>query len=137
MWIRLVGEQVRDHGLKIRAIASSEDSEKLGRSYRFRLRTFFLTRQKSRDLTVDGADEVAPGLTLIRPPASSTRARSRCRLAWRSLQAMRTYQPDAWSPLAPIPDYRHPQRATNSSAPRLYLRLNRVCSSPPTSPTNP
>ena len=33
MWIKLLGEQVRDHGLKIRAIASSELSEKLGRSY--------------------------------------------------------------------------------------------------------
>src|SRR5215472_15661251 len=33
LWIKLLGEQVRDHGLKIRALASSEDSERLGRSY--------------------------------------------------------------------------------------------------------
>ena len=32
LWIKLLGEQVRDHGLQIRAIASSEDSERLGRS---------------------------------------------------------------------------------------------------------
>ena len=64
MWIRLVGEQVRDHGLKIRAIASSEDSEKLGRSYGIPFTNFDET--KSLDLTVDGADEVAPGLALIK-----------------------------------------------------------------------
>jgi ribose 5-phosphate isomerase A len=33
LWIRLLGEQVRDHGLSIRAVASSEDSERLGRSF--------------------------------------------------------------------------------------------------------
>jgi ribose 5-phosphate isomerase A len=64
MWINLVGEQVRDHGLKIRAIASSEDSEKLGRSYGIPFTNFEET--KSLDLTVDGADEVAPGLALIK-----------------------------------------------------------------------
>jgi ribose 5-phosphate isomerase A len=64
MWINLVGEQVRDHGLKIRAIASSKDSEKLGRSYGIPFTNFEET--KSLDLTVDGADEVAPGLALIK-----------------------------------------------------------------------
>src|SRR5580692_1793686 len=64
LWIHLLGEQVREHGLKIRAIASSEDSERLGRSYGIPFITFDECR--SLDLTVDGADEVAPGLALIK-----------------------------------------------------------------------
>jgi ribose 5-phosphate isomerase A len=64
IWIRLLGEQVRDHGLKIRAIASSEDSEHLGRSYGIPFVNFEECR--SLDLTVDGADEVAPKLALIK-----------------------------------------------------------------------
>jgi ribose 5-phosphate isomerase A len=64
LWIKLLGEQVRDHGLKIRAIASSEDSEKLGRSYGIPIINFEECRKL--DLTVDGADEVAPGLALIK-----------------------------------------------------------------------
>jgi len=64
MWIKLVGERVREGGLKIRAIASSEDSERLGRSYGIPFVTF--DECKSLDLTVDGADEVAPGLALIK-----------------------------------------------------------------------
>jgi ribose 5-phosphate isomerase A len=64
LWIKLVGEQVRDHGLKIRAIASSEDSEHLGRSYGIPFLTF--EECHSLDLTVDGADEIAPGLALIK-----------------------------------------------------------------------
>src|SRR5262245_34446354 len=64
LWIQLLGEQVRHHGLKIRAIASSEESELLARSYRIPLVTFAACR--SLDLTVDGADEIAPGLALIK-----------------------------------------------------------------------
>jgi ribose 5-phosphate isomerase A len=64
LWIKLLGEQVRDHGLKVRAIASSEDSERLGRSYGIPFVTFQDVR--SLDLTVDGADEVAPKLALIK-----------------------------------------------------------------------
>ena len=64
VWIRLLGERVRDHGLKIRAVASSQDSEHLGRSFGIPIVTF---DQCSRlDLTVDGADEIAPGLALIK-----------------------------------------------------------------------
>jgi ribose 5-phosphate isomerase len=33
MWIRLHGERVRNHGLQITAVASSENSEQLGQSY--------------------------------------------------------------------------------------------------------
>jgi ribose 5-phosphate isomerase A len=64
LWIKLLGEEVRDHGLKIRAIASSEDSERLGRSYGIPFVTFEHCR--TLDLTVDGADEIAPGLALIK-----------------------------------------------------------------------
>ena len=64
LWIRLLGEQVRDHGLKIRAIATSEDSEHLGRSFGIPFVTF---EECGRlDLAVDGADEIAPGLALIK-----------------------------------------------------------------------
>jgi ribose 5-phosphate isomerase A len=64
LWIQLLGEQVRDHGLKIRAIASSEESEQLGRSYGIPFTTFEETSQL--DVTVDGADEIAPRLALIK-----------------------------------------------------------------------
>lgn len=64
LWIQLLGEQVRDHGLKIRAIASSEDSERLGRSYGIPFVTF--DECHTLDLTVDGADEIAPNLALIK-----------------------------------------------------------------------
>jgi ribose 5-phosphate isomerase A len=65
LWIQLLGEQVRDHGLKLRgAIASSEDSERLGRSYGIPFVTF--EECQTLDLTVDGADEIAPGLALIK-----------------------------------------------------------------------
>lgn len=64
LWIHLLGVQVRDHGLRIRAIASSEESEQLGRSYGIPFVTFAECRRL--DLTVDGADEIAPGLALIK-----------------------------------------------------------------------
>jgi ribose 5-phosphate isomerase A len=64
LWIQLLGEQVRDHGLKVRAIASSEKSEHLGRSYGIPFVNFEECR--SLDLAVDGADEVAPGLALTK-----------------------------------------------------------------------
>jgi ribose 5-phosphate isomerase A len=64
LWIQLLGEQVRDHGLSIRAIASSEASERLARNYRIPFITF--AECPSLDLTVDGADEIAPGLALIK-----------------------------------------------------------------------
>jgi ribose 5-phosphate isomerase A len=64
LWIKLLGERVRDHGLDIRAIASSEDSERLGRTYGIRF--FSFEECRSLDLTVDGADEIAPRLALIK-----------------------------------------------------------------------
>jgi ribose 5-phosphate isomerase A len=64
LWIQLLGERVRDHGLRIRAIATSEESERLARSYGIPFVTF--EECLSVDLTVDGADEIAPGLALIK-----------------------------------------------------------------------
>src|SRR5215467_11638021 len=64
LWIKLLGEQVRENRLKIRAIASSEDSERLGRSYGIPFVAF--EECQTLDLTVDGADEIAPGLALIK-----------------------------------------------------------------------
>jgi ribose 5-phosphate isomerase A len=64
LWIKLLGEEVRDRGLDIRAIASSEDSELLGRSYGIPFVNFEECR--SLDLTIDGADEIAPKLALIK-----------------------------------------------------------------------
>src|SRR5215813_13404571 len=64
LWIKLLGEQVRENRLKIRAIASSEDSERLGRSYGIPIVTF--EQCQTLDLTIDGADEIAPKLALIK-----------------------------------------------------------------------
>jgi ribose 5-phosphate isomerase A len=64
LWIQLLGEQVRDHGLSIKAIASSEASEHLGRSFGIPFLNF--DECDRLDLTVDGADEIAPGLALIK-----------------------------------------------------------------------
>ena len=64
LWIQLLGEQVRDHGLRIRAIASSEDSKRLAQGYGIPFVTFEECHRL--DLTVDGADEIAPGLALIK-----------------------------------------------------------------------
>lgn len=64
IWIKLLGEKMRAQGLRIRAIASSDDSERLGKSFGIPFVTFQECR--SLDLTVDGADEIAPGLALIK-----------------------------------------------------------------------
>jgi ribose 5-phosphate isomerase A len=64
LWIQLLGEQVRDYGMRIQAIASSEASENLGRS--FGIPFVKLEDCEYLDLAVDGADEIAPGLALIK-----------------------------------------------------------------------
>jgi ribose 5-phosphate isomerase A len=64
LWIQLLGKQVRDHGLRIRAVASSEASKSLGRS--FGIPFVALEDCEYLDLVVDGADEIAPGLALIK-----------------------------------------------------------------------
>jgi ribose 5-phosphate isomerase A len=62
-FIQLLGEQVQ-HGLKIRGIASSKASEELALSLGIPIVSFNTCPEI--DVTVDGADEVAPGLALIK-----------------------------------------------------------------------
>jgi ribose 5-phosphate isomerase A len=62
-FIRLLGEKVKG-GLNVRGIASSQSSEELAKSFSIPIIDFF---QSSKiDLTIDGADEIAPGLALIK-----------------------------------------------------------------------
>lgn len=63
LFIQLLGEQVKQ-GLKIRGIASSDDSEKLARSLGIPITDF--SQHKVIDVAVDGADEVGPGMALIK-----------------------------------------------------------------------
>lgn len=63
LWIRLLGEQVRDGNLTIHAIASCPEIEALGRSYGI---SFTTIKDCYRlDLTFDDADEIGARLTLI------------------------------------------------------------------------
>ncbi|HTZ60702.1 MAG TPA: ribose-5-phosphate isomerase RpiA [Acidobacteriaceae bacterium] len=61
--IRFLGEQVRQ-GLNIRGIPTSRASGELARSLNIPLTSFDETDHT--DVTIDGADEVAPGLALIK-----------------------------------------------------------------------
>jgi ribose 5-phosphate isomerase A len=61
--IQFLGEQVRQ-GLKIRGIPTSRASGELARSLNIPLTTF--EEVGMTDVTIDGADEVAPGLALIK-----------------------------------------------------------------------
>ncbi len=63
LFIQLLGEQVKQ-GLDIKGIASSEDSENLGRQLGIPITDF--DHHPSIDVAIDGADEVAPGLALIK-----------------------------------------------------------------------
>jgi ribose 5-phosphate isomerase A len=63
LFIKLLGERVAK-GLKIQGIASSIASEDLARSLGIPIVDFEAC--PTLDLTVDGADEVAPGLALIK-----------------------------------------------------------------------
>jgi ribose 5-phosphate isomerase A len=63
LWIRLLGEQVRDGNLTIQAIASSPESEALGRRYGIPFTT--IRDCHWLDLTFDDADEIGPKLALI------------------------------------------------------------------------
>src|SRR5271170_6484587 len=62
-FIKLLGGRVKQ-GLKIRGIASSNNSEQLAKSLSNPIIDFHQT--SSIDVTVDGADEIAPGLALIK-----------------------------------------------------------------------
>ena len=63
MFIRELGKRVRQ-GLKIRCVASSEASHKLGLELGMDVVT--LNELPELDLYIDGADEVGPGLALIK-----------------------------------------------------------------------
>jgi ribose 5-phosphate isomerase A len=63
LWIRLLGEQVRDGNLTIQAIASSPESEALGRSYGIPFTT--IKDCYRLDVMFDDADEIGPRLALI------------------------------------------------------------------------
>jgi ribose 5-phosphate isomerase A len=63
LFIRELGERVRQ-GLKIRCVASSDASHKLGLSLGMDVVT--LQELPELDVYIDGADEVGPGLALIK-----------------------------------------------------------------------
>jgi ribose 5-phosphate isomerase A len=63
LWIRLLGQQVLDGNLAIQAIASSPESEALGRLYGIPFTT--IKDCYRLDLTFDDADEIGPRLALI------------------------------------------------------------------------
>jgi ribose 5-phosphate isomerase A len=61
--IRAIGERVRE-GLRIQAIATSERSAELARGLGISVLPF--DEDARMDLTIDGADEIGPGLQLIK-----------------------------------------------------------------------
>jgi ribose 5-phosphate isomerase A len=64
MFIRELGKRVQGGGLKIRCVASSEASHQLGLSLGMDVVT--LNELPRLDVYIDGADEVGPGLALIK-----------------------------------------------------------------------
>jgi ribose 5-phosphate isomerase A len=63
MFIKALGKRVKA-GLKIRCVASSDSSAELGRSLGMEVVT--LNELPELDLYIDGADEIGPGLSLIK-----------------------------------------------------------------------
>ncbi len=63
LFIQLLGERVQQ-GLQVQGIASSDSSEQLSRSLSISITNF--EKHRTIDVAVDGADEVAPGLALIK-----------------------------------------------------------------------
>jgi ribose 5-phosphate isomerase A len=64
MFIKALGERVQREGLKIRCVASSDASASLGQS--LGMEVVSLPELPELDLYIDGADEVGPGLSLIK-----------------------------------------------------------------------
>jgi len=64
MFIRALGEHVKQTGIKIRCVASSDASAKLGKELGLEVLT--LAELPELDLYIDGADEVDPQLNLIK-----------------------------------------------------------------------
>jgi ribose 5-phosphate isomerase A len=63
LFIQALGERVKG-GLKVRGIATSAASQKLAESLSIPMATF--NEMPELDLAIDGADEVGPGLALIK-----------------------------------------------------------------------
>jgi ribose 5-phosphate isomerase A len=63
LFIQLLGERVQQ-GLDIKGIASSQDSENLARSLNIPITDF--DHHTTIDVAVDGADEIGPGMSLIK-----------------------------------------------------------------------
>ncbi|HEY4354280.1 MAG TPA: ribose-5-phosphate isomerase RpiA [Acidobacteriaceae bacterium] len=64
LFIRALGERVQQQGLRIRCVASSDASHALAESLGMDVTTLF--ELPELDVYIDGADEVAPGLALIK-----------------------------------------------------------------------
>jgi ribose 5-phosphate isomerase A len=64
MFLRELGARVKREGLKIRCVASSDASHDLGLSLGMDVTT--LAELPELDVYIDGADEVGPGLSLIK-----------------------------------------------------------------------
>ncbi len=62
--VKMLGELVRDEGLKMQAVATSKRTAKLARDVG--IDVFTMGEVKWLDLTIDGADEFDPGLNLIK-----------------------------------------------------------------------
>ena len=62
--IRLLGERVRDAGLRVRGVPTSTSTAALAQQAGLQL--VELNEVSYVDLTIDGADEIAPGLALIK-----------------------------------------------------------------------
>jgi len=62
--VRLIGEEVRNNGLQIIAVATSDQTAKLAAECGITVRT--MDEVKWLDLTIDGADEFDPRLNLIK-----------------------------------------------------------------------
>ena len=63
-FVKALGTRVRDEGLKVVGVPTSEATAVLAREVGLSLATLEETREL--DLTVDGADEIGPGLALIK-----------------------------------------------------------------------
>jgi len=62
--VERLGERVRDEGLRVRCVPTSLRTEEQARALGIPLTTF--SEVASLDLAVDGADEIGPGLALVK-----------------------------------------------------------------------
>ena len=62
--IQKIGQRIKDEGLKLKCIATSDESEKLARALNIPIYDF--DEIKKLDITIDGADEVDKNFNLIK-----------------------------------------------------------------------